>query len=117
MKKPLASKITLSLNDSLTETDSVAFEMITLRPKEDVAAMISALNELLRYPVSTMFVDEISDKLCDLLLESKENQSLLLEFLDEPVQPGSALSLLEREGAIQEVADGGGISALTFDEE
>lgn len=113
MKKPLASKITLSLNDSLSDSDSGAFEMITLRPKEDVAAMISALNELLRQPVSTLFVDEISEKLCDLLLESKDNQELLQKLLDEPLQPGSALSLLERKGAIQDVADA---SAITFDE-
>jgi hypothetical protein len=113
MKKPLASKITLSLNDSLSDADSDAFEMITLRPKEDVAAMISALNELLRQPISTLFVDEISEKLCELLLESTDNESLIQEFLDEPLQPGSALSLLEREGAIQDVADA---IAITFDE-
>lgn len=109
MKKPLASKITLSLNDSLSDSDSVAFDLITLRPKEDVAAMISALNELLHLPVSTLFVDEISEKLCDLLLESKDNQSLVQEFLDAPLQSGSALALLGNKGAIQDVADGIGL--------
>ena len=104
MNKTLARKIKLSLNDSLSESDSGEFETITLRPDEDVAAMISALNELLRFTVSTMFVDEISEKLCELLVESKDNQSLVQEFLDEPIQPGSALSLLERKGAIQNVA-------------
>jgi len=108
MRKPLASKITLSLNDSLSDSDSVAFEMITLRPTEDVAAMISGLNELLRQPVSSLFVDEISEKLCDLILESTDNQSLVQEFFDEPLQLGSALSLLRSRGAIQDVADGEG---------
>lgn len=116
MKKTLASKIKLSLNDSLSETDSDAFETITLRPNEDVGAMISALNELLRLPVSTLFVDEISKKLCDLLLESKDNQSIIQEFLDEPLQAGSALSLLEKKGAIKDESDGEG-TALTFVEE
>ena len=116
MKKTLASKIKLSLNDSLSEADSDAFETITLRPNEDVGAMISALNELLRLPVSTLFVDEISKKLCDLLLESKDNQSIIQEFLDEPLQAGSALSLLERKGAIEDEADGEG-TALTFVDE
>ena len=81
MNKTLARKIKLSLNDSLSESDSGEFETITLRPDEDVAAMISALNELLRFTVSTMFVDEISEKLCELLVESKDNQSLVQEFL------------------------------------
>jgi hypothetical protein len=111
MKKPLASKITLSLNDSLSESDSDAFETITLRPNENVAAMISALNELLRLPVSTLFVDEISAKLCDLLIESKDNQSIVQEFLDEPLQSGSALSLLESKGAIQDVC----VPSIVFD--
>ena len=117
MKKPLARKIKLSLNDSLFESDLDVFETITLRPNEDVAAMISALNELLRFTVSTLFVDEISEKLCELLIESKDNQSIVQKFLDQPLQPGSALSLLESKGAIQDVADGKGILALTFDEE
>jgi hypothetical protein len=100
MKKTLASKIRLSLNDSPSETDSDTFETISLRPNEDVAAMISALNELLRLPVSTLFADEISKKICELLLESKDNLSIVQEFLDEPLQPGSALSLLQGKGAI-----------------
>ncbi|QDA57013.1 hypothetical protein [Thermomonas aquatica] len=116
MKKTLASKIKLSLNDSLSEADSDAFETITLRPNEDVGAMISALNELLRLPVSTLFVDEVSKKLCDLLLESKDNQSIIEEFLDEPLQAGSVLSLLEKKGAIKDESDGEG-TAHTFVEE
>ena len=104
MKKPLARKIDLSLKDSLSESDSGDFETITLRPDEDVAAKISALNELLRFTVSTMFIDEISEKLCDLLIENKDNQSLVQEFLGQQLQSGSALSLLERKGAIQNVA-------------
>ena len=102
MKKPLARKIDLSLNDSLSESDSADFETITLRPSEDVAAMIGALNELLRFTVSTLFVDEISEKLCELLFESKNNQSLIQEFLGQPLQYGSALSLLERKGAFHD---------------
>lgn len=112
MKKPLASKFTLSLNDSLCDSDSAPFEMITLRPNEDVAAMISALNELLRHPVSTLFVDEISEKLCDLLLESKDNQSLVQELLDGPIQPGSAVFLLASRGAINEVADNVSLTSI-----
>ena len=103
MKKPLANKITLSLNESLSESDT--FETITLRPNEDVSAMIGALNELLRQPVATLFVDELSERLCEMLLESQDNQSLLLDSLDEPPQTGSALSLLMRRGAIREVYD------------
>lgn len=101
MKKPLARKITLSLNDSLSETSLDSFETITLRPKEDVAAMIGALNKLLHIPVSSIFVDAISEKLCTLLLESKANQSIVEKFLDEPIQPGSAIALLMSKGAIQ----------------
>ena len=102
------------MNDSLSESDSGDFETITLRPNEDVAAMISALNELLRFTVSTLFVDEISEKLCELLLESKDNQTIVQEFIGQPLQSGSALSLLERERAIQDVADGKGGFELTF---
>ena len=105
MKKPLASKIKISLNDSLSESDSGDFETITLRPNEDVAAMISALNELLRLTISTLFVDEISERLCELLIESKDNKSIVQELLGQPLQPGSALSLLERMGAIHYVDD------------
>ena len=90
MKKPLASKIKFSLIDSLSESESGDFETITLRPDEDVAAMFSALNELLRFTVSTMFVDEISEKLFELLIESKDNQSLLEEFIGQPLESGSA---------------------------
>ncbi len=100
MKKPLDRKITLSLNDSLSETNSDGFETITLRPKEDVAAMISALNKLLNIPVSNIFADAISEKLSTLLLESKANQSIVENFLDVPIQPGSAMALLMSKGAI-----------------
>ena len=117
MKNPLASKIKLSLSDSLSESESGDFETITLRPNEDVAAMISALNELLRLTVSTLFVDEISEKLCELIIESKDNQSIVQELIRQTLQPGSALSLLERKGAIQNVASGKESVAITFDEE
>ena len=113
MKKPLARKIKLSLNDSLFESDSGDFETISLRPSEDVAAMINALNELLRFTVSTLFVDEISEKLCELLIESKDNHTIVQEFLGRSLQPGSALSLLERNGAIQNMAS---VVAITFAE-
>ena len=104
MKRPLASKITLSLNESLSEDPNV-FDTITLRPNEDVSAMIAALNELLRQPVSTLFVDEISERLCELILESKDNQSLIQGLIDEPPQHGSAMGLLATSGAIREVHD------------
>ena len=105
MKRPLVNKFSLSLNESLSESNSDGFEMITLRPNEDVSAMITALNELLRQPVSTLFVDEISERLCDLILESKGNESLLQGLIDEPPQHGSAIALLVRNGAICEVYD------------
>lgn len=110
MKKTIARKIDISLNDSLSESDSADFETITLRPNEDVAAMISALSELLRVTVSTLFLDDISEKLCELLIESKDNQSLIEEFISQPLQPGSAMSLLERKGAIH--PEPGGLAAL-----
>ena len=116
MNKPLATKIKLSLDDSLSASDSGDFETITLRPNEDVAAMISALNELHRFTVSTLFVDAISEKLCELLIESKDNRSIVQEFLGQPLQPGSALSLLEREGAIQDVIDGKGVTRTVVEE-
>lgn len=102
MKSPLTNRISHSLNESLSESDSNIFETITLRPNEDVSAMIGTLNELLRLPVSTLFFDEISEWLCEALLESKANKAILLEFLDEQLQPGSALDLLRRKGAIRE---------------
>lgn len=105
MKRSLVNKISLSLNESLSESNSDGFEMITLRPNEDVSAMITALNVLLRQPVSTLFVDDISERLCELILESKDNQSLLQDLMDEPPQHGSAMELLVRSGAIHEVHD------------
>lgn len=101
MKKPLANKIASALSDSVSEMDSAVYETITLRPAEDVSAMITAINEVLRQqqPVLTMFVDEISEKLCELLLDSKGNQSLVQEVFNEPLQSGSALSLLMTRGA------------------
>lgn len=110
MSKPLANKIALSLNESLADSD--AFETVTLRPNEAVSAMISALNELLRQPVSTLFIDEISQQLSDLILGSKENVSLVEGFLNAPPAPGSAIALLARRGVIREVYDGAG---LTFE--
>ena len=117
MKKTLAGKIKLSLNDNLSESDSSDFVTITLRPNEDVAAMLSALNELLYFTVSTLFADEISEKLCELLIESKDNQSIIQELLGQPPQSGSALSLLQEKGAIQKVASGEGFIALRLAEE
>lgn len=101
MKKPIANKIKLALSDTLSGADPGDFETITLRPSEDVGAMISALNQLLGLPVSTLFADEISEKLCQLLAESKENQSIVEDMLDEPIQAGSALSLLVSTGAVR----------------
>ena len=102
MKNPLATKIALTLHESLSDSDSNIFETITLRPSEDVSAMIGTLTELLRQPVSTMFADGISEWLCEALLASRENHSFLIDLLDEPPQPGSALALLLRKEAIRE---------------
>jgi hypothetical protein len=64
--------------------------------------MIVALNQLYRLPVATLFLDDIAEKLCELLLDSKNNQSIIEELLDAPAQSGSALGLLIKHGAIRE---------------
>lgn len=101
MKNLLANKISLSIDERLTDSDGDSFESITFRPDQDVGAMIHALNVLFLQPVSTLFVDEISHQLAGLILESKDNDELIQEFLDETPQPGSAMAILLKEGAIR----------------
>ena len=100
MKKSLANKISSVLNESITGSDSASYETISLRPAGDVAALITAINEVLHQPVLTLFTDEISQKLCELLLQSRENEALILNLLDEPPEQGSALAELLKKGAV-----------------
>jgi hypothetical protein len=110
---PLANKITSALSESVSDCGSVAIETISFRPSAEVAAMIAALNEVLGLTVSTMFLDAISERLCELLLESKDNESLILDLMDDVVEDnhglslsvktsaqGSALALLVSRGAV-----------------
>lgn len=100
MNKSITDIINHSLDESFPDPD--LFETVTLRPGESVSAMIASLNELLRHPVSTMFVDEISQFLYQRILQGADNQFLLQDLVDAPPQPGSALDLLIQAGAIRE---------------
>lgn len=100
MKNLLADKISLSIDERLADSDGDSFESITFRPDQNIGAMIHALNVLLLQPVSTLFVDEISHTLARLILESKDNNELIQEFLDETPQPGSAMEILLKKMAI-----------------
>ena len=85
-KDPLASKITSALSESTSDCGSVAIETISFRPSAKLAAMITTLNEVLDQTVSTLFLDAISERLYALLLESKDNESLILDLLDDVVE-------------------------------
>lgn len=112
-RDPLSTKIASALSDSVSDP-AVALEIISFRPAEKkVAAMITTLYEVLDLSVSTMFLDAISERLYALLLESKENEPLILGLLDEVVEDtrnlsltvktsaqGSALALLVSRGAV-----------------
>lgn len=100
MKKPLATKIANTLSESITGADSAAYETITLRPAGEVAALITAINEVLHQPVLTLFTDEMSQKLCELLRGSVENEPLILDLLQEFPEQGSALASLLKNNAI-----------------
>lgn len=110
-RHPLSTKIASALSDS--DSGAAALETISFRPSAEVAAMIAALHEVLDLTVSTMFLDAISERLCELLLESKDNESLILDLLDDVVEDnhglslsvktsaqGSALALLVSRGAV-----------------
>src|SRR4051812_34148325 len=112
-KNRLASKISNALSESVCDSGDVALETISLRPNTNVAAMVSVLNERLGLTVSTLFLDAISERLYELLLESKKNESLILGLLEEVVKvgtnhslsvtaaaQGSALALLVDRGAL-----------------
>lgn len=112
-KNPLASRISGALSESATDSGAADIEIVSFRPSAKVAAMISALNEVLGQPVSTLFLDAISERLYQLLLESKENESLILGLMDDVVEDrpglslsvkaaaqGSALALLASRGAV-----------------
>ncbi len=112
-KNPPANKITSALSESVSDFGSVAIETISFRPSAKVAAMITALNEVLGQTVSTLFLDAISERFYELLLESKDNESLILDLLDDVVEDtrnfslsvktsahGSVLALLVSRGAV-----------------
>lgn len=113
-KNPLASKITSALSESVSDCGSVAIETISFRPSANFAEMITALNEVLGQTVSTLFLDAISEQLYERLLESKDNESLIIDLLDDVVEDtrthlglsvktsaqGSALALLVSRGAV-----------------
>jgi transcriptional regulator CtsR len=113
-KNPLANKISSALSESASDSGAVAIEIISLRPSENVAAMITTLNEVIGQPVSTMFLDAISERLYELLVESKNNETLILGLLEDvvvesdwlsplsvkPSAQGSALALLVKRSAV-----------------
>lgn len=106
MKRSLANKIASVLTDSVTGSESDSYETISLRPSGDVAALVTAFNEVLHQPVLTLFTDEISRKLCELLLQSKENEALIIDLLDQPPEQGSALAeLLKQEAVFDAIAN------------
>lgn len=105
MSSLLASKITNALSDSVTSSSSAQYETISFRPPEKIAALITAINEIFEQPVINLFTDEISQKLCNILLSSKDNESLILDLLDEGPDKGSALWLLINKSAINEIFD------------
>ena len=103
MNSLLASKITNALNSSVTSSSTAEYETISFRPPERIGALITTINEIFGQPVLNMFTDEISQKLCDILLYSKDNESMILDLLDEEPDRGSALWLLIKKSAVREV--------------
>lgn len=103
MSSLLASKITNALSDSVTSSSSAQYETISFRPPEFMAALITAISELFDQPVINLFADEISKNLYEFLLTSKDNESLILDLLEEEPDKGSALWLLIQKSAIKDV--------------
>lgn len=100
MKRSIANKVASVLDEGAGGADSASYETISLRPAADVAALITAINEVLHQPVLTLFTDDISQKLLELLLQSRDNEALILDLLDQPPEQGSALSELLKKGAV-----------------
>lgn len=104
MKKH-ASELYASLCASSVESNSSDFETLSLRISHRTAAMVQALNVAFWQPkheaVLTRFTDGISEQLAESLLDSVDNEPLIVEEARYGVQPDSALGLLAGDGAIK----------------
>ena len=101
MRKKIASELYASLSASNVESNSSDFEVLSLRVSHRSSAMIQAFNIAFQRPALTLFTDGISQYLADGLLDSDENEPVILEEARNGVQPDSALDLLLSAGAIK----------------
>jgi len=101
MKKKHASELYASLTASNVESNSSDFEVLSLRISHRSQAIVQAFTAAFQRPALTLFTDGISQHLARCLLDSVENEPLIVEEAGNGVQPDSALDLLEGSGAIK----------------
>ena len=94
MKNKHASDLYASLTASNVDSNNTDFEILSLRISHRSHAMVQALTVAFQKPVLTLFTDGISEHLARSLLESVENESLIVEEAENGIQPESALDIL-----------------------
>lgn len=101
MKKKHSSELYASLSASHVESNNNDFETLSLRISHRTAAMVQALNIAFQQPILTLFTNGISEQLAESLLRSVDNELLIIEEVENGLQPNSAVDLLVGEGAIK----------------
>jgi hypothetical protein len=101
MKKKHSSELYASLGASNVESNSGDFEVLSLRISHRSNAMVQALTAAFQRPVLTLFTDGLSQQIARSLLGSVKNEPLIREEVANGIQSGSALDLLNEEGAIK----------------
>lgn len=101
MKKKHSSELYASLSASNVESNNNDFETLSLRISHRTAAMVQALNIAFQQPVLTLFTNGISEQLAESLLGSVDNELLIIEEVENGLQPDSAVDLLAVAGAIK----------------
>ena len=101
MKNKHVSDLYASLTASNVESNSTGFDVLSLRISHRSHAMVQAFTLAFQKPVLTLFTDGISEHLARSLLESVENESLIVEEVENGIQPESALDLLWIDRAIR----------------
>ena len=101
MKKKHSSELYASLSSSNVESNSGDFEVLSLRISHQSHAMVQALTAAFQKPVLTLFTDGLSQQIARNLLDSVKNEPLIRKEVANGIQSGSALDLLNEEGAIK----------------
>lgn len=101
MKKKHASELYASLSESSINSNNSDFEVLSLRIPQFSSAAIQAISVAFSIPVLTMLTNEISEHLAELLMQSTQNESLIIEELKSGIQSDSALDLLRSDDAIK----------------